>query len=223
MAFLLVVDDDANIRETLCDLFSAGHFCQSAETAEQALALLESDPFDVVLTDISMPGLSGLELLGIVRERWPELPVIIISGIRSKEQAQGMIRMGAFDYLLKPFQLEDVEASVNSAIEHHRRLLAARQRHADSADVAKPKMYVLSLYAENKKTGRLEPSHEAAVVIATTEDGAKRKGFKQAHQKWPIAEGWSAHNVVATEVQRDIISQAALLILKEATEAEHTE
>jgi DNA-binding NtrC family response regulator len=123
MSLILVVDDDENIRDTLYDLLSAEHDCQTAETAEQALARLEVDSYDVVLTDISMPGLSGLELLGTVRQKYPDTPVIIISGISDQEHAQGLIRLGAFEYLLKPFRLEVVEKSVKRALDRRRNLL----------------------------------------------------------------------------------------------------
>jgi DNA-binding NtrC family response regulator len=72
-----------------------------------------------------MPGLSGLELLGNVRQRYPNTPVIIISGISDQEHAQGLIRLGAFDFLLKPFSLDVVEKSVKRAVEYRRRLLEA--------------------------------------------------------------------------------------------------
>jgi two-component system response regulator PilR (NtrC family) len=116
MADILVVDDDAVIRDTLCELLSQEHACQTAETAEQALAKLEAQPFDVVLTDITMPGLSGMELLERVLQLYPGTPVIMISGLTDEEQAQRLIARGAFDYLLKPFRLEVVEASVRRAI-----------------------------------------------------------------------------------------------------------
>ena len=117
MASLLVVDDDFTIRDALYDLFADEHRCHTAETAEKAIALLEAEFYDVVLTDLSMPGLSGLELLAIVRQRYPETPVIIISGISDQEHARGLLKMGAYDFLLKPFRVEDVETSVNRAIE----------------------------------------------------------------------------------------------------------
>ena len=118
MAEILVVDDDDIIRETLCELLSLDHACQTADTAEDALAKLEAQAFDVVLTDVSMPGLSGLELLNRVVQLYPGTPVIIISGLSDQEQAQSLIGLGAFDYLLKPFRLEVVEDSVRRAIEH---------------------------------------------------------------------------------------------------------
>jgi DNA-binding NtrC family response regulator len=124
--YVLIVDDDETIRDTLYDLFSDRYQCHVAGTAEQAIAYLDTIPFDVVLTDIAMPGLSGLELLGIVRQRWPDTPVIIISVIDYQQHAGDLIKMGAFDHFVKPFRLEDVEESVARAIEHHRRLLEER-------------------------------------------------------------------------------------------------
>ena len=117
MANILVVDDDDVIRDTLCELLSGEYACQTADTAEQALTKLKAQPFDVVLTDISMPGLTGMELLGRVRRLYPDTPVIIISGLADEEQAQSLIELGAFDYLLKPFRLEVVENSVRRAVE----------------------------------------------------------------------------------------------------------
>lgn len=116
MGSILIVDDEETIRDTLSELLSMEHSCQSAESAEQALALLATNTYDVVLTDISLPGLSGLELLGHVLQNYVGTPVIVISGISDKAHAQGLIRLGAFDYLLKPFRLEVVEESVRRAI-----------------------------------------------------------------------------------------------------------
>jgi two-component system, NtrC family, response regulator PilR len=118
MAEILVVDDDDIIRETLCELLSPDHACHSADTAEAALAKLEAQGFDVVLTDVSMPGLSGMDLLNRVVEMYPGTPVIIISGLSDQEQAQSLIELGAFDYLLKPFRLEVVEDSVKRALKY---------------------------------------------------------------------------------------------------------
>ena len=120
MADILVVDDDDVIRDTLCELLSADYSCHTANTAEEALARLEAQPFDVVLTDISMPGLTGKELLKKVVELYPGTPVIIVSGHTDQEQAENLIGHGAFDYLLKPFRLEIVEESVKRAIEKGR-------------------------------------------------------------------------------------------------------
>jgi DNA-binding NtrC family response regulator len=116
MAAILIVDDDDAIRDTLYDLFSEQHLCHAASTAETALAFVREQSYDVVLTDISMPGLSGLELLGLLRQNQPHTPVIVISGIGDRSYAEGLIRLGAFDYILKPFRLEAVEESVAKAL-----------------------------------------------------------------------------------------------------------
>ena len=133
MARVLIVDDDEPIRDTLYELLSEFYVCQTAETAEKAFARLAADEYDVVLTDISMPGLSGLELLGHVRQKFPNTPVIIISGIGDQEHAQGLIRLGAFDFLLKPFSLEVVEKSVRRAVEYRKRQMEEIQGEDDEA------------------------------------------------------------------------------------------
>jgi len=116
MADILVVDDDDVIRDTLCELLSTDYSCQTANTAEEALAKLEAQGFDVVLTDISMPGLNGKELLKKVVELYPGTPVIVVSGHTDQVEAQNLLSHGAFDYLLKPFRLEIVEESVKRAL-----------------------------------------------------------------------------------------------------------
>jgi DNA-binding NtrC family response regulator len=134
MPRVLVVDDDETIRDTLYELLSEEYVCQTAETAEKAFARLEADSYDVVLTDISMPGLSGLELLGHIRQKFSDTPVIIISGIGDQEHAQGLIRLGAFEFLLKPFSLEVVEKSVQRAVEYRRRLKENPSAEAQAPD-----------------------------------------------------------------------------------------
>ena len=86
-----------------------------------------------MLTDVSMPGMSGLELLGNIRQRWPEISVIIISGIRDKEYAEGLVRMGAFDYLVKPFELLDVYQSVARACEQQGQSPVVQQKAESSS------------------------------------------------------------------------------------------
>src|SRR5687768_2042077 len=94
MADVLIVDDDDVIRETLLELLNGNYQCREASTAEEALRKLQAQAFDVVLTDISMPGLSGSELLQRVRELYPETPVIIMSGLSDQEQAHSLISRG---------------------------------------------------------------------------------------------------------------------------------
>ena len=117
MSSILIVEDDATLRDLLYELFTDVYHCTAVASAEEALALLSSQRFEVVLTDISMAGMSGLELLGHIRQLWPDTTVIVASGIRDKEYAEGLLRMGAFDYLVKPFELLDVYDSITRALE----------------------------------------------------------------------------------------------------------
>jgi DNA-binding NtrC family response regulator len=131
MAAILIVDDEDAVRDVLYDLFNEEHMCHAAATAEQALAFLNEQSYDAVLTDISMPGLSGLELLGRLHQEQPDTPVIVISGIGDRTHAEGLTRLGAFDYILKPFTLEAVEESVGRALEHSRALKVRRRGGAE--------------------------------------------------------------------------------------------
>ena len=119
MKSIMIVEDDSTLRELMFELFSDRYRCFAAASAEAALAQLNSEGFNVVLTDISMSGMSGLELLGQVKQRWPQTTVIVVSGIRDKEYAEGLVKMGAFEYLVKPFEILDVYHTVERAMELH--------------------------------------------------------------------------------------------------------
>lgn len=134
LAEILIVDDDEVIRDTLKELLSEHYACQTAGNAGDAFARLAERPYDLVLTDISMQDSSGLELLGRVLQQYPKTPVIVVSGISDQEHVQGLIKLGAFDFLLKPFRLEVVEKSVKRALEYRRRLIEASEKADDTAE-----------------------------------------------------------------------------------------
>lgn len=137
MATLLIVDDDSLIRDTLHELFSETHECHTADRAEQALAYLDVETYDVVLTDIAMPELSGRELLKHIQANHPATPVIVISGLSNEADARALMDMGAFEYFAKPFKLEDIEDAVDRAIARHQELATADQS-ADQAEDPQP-------------------------------------------------------------------------------------
>jgi putative nucleotidyltransferase with HDIG domain len=125
---ILIVDDEAEITEILADLLSEDHECLRAGSAEQALAQLRQNRFQLVISDITMPGMSGLEMIPHVKQLSPDTVVVMISGMQTVESAIGALRLGAFDYLMKPFDLRQVEAVVKRALEHHD-LVVAKQRY----------------------------------------------------------------------------------------------
>ena len=135
MATLLIVDDDNNIRETLHDLLKDSHECHTADRAEQALSYLEFENYDVVLTDIAMPGLTGREILKRIQQEHPTTPVIVISGNSEAEAAKELLDMGAFAFIAKPFKLEDVESTVVRAIARNQELTKAKD---SSSPVVEP-------------------------------------------------------------------------------------
>ena len=125
---ILIVDDEVEITEILADLLSEDHECIKAGSAEDALARLSEGQFQLVISDITMPGMSGLDMIPHVKELSPETVVVMISGMQTVESAIGALRLGAFDYLMKPFDLRQVEAVVKRALEHHD-LVTAKQRY----------------------------------------------------------------------------------------------
>jgi putative nucleotidyltransferase with HDIG domain len=132
-ARILIVDDEHDINEILSDLLSERYDCVSANSAEAALTELGKSEFELVISDITMPGMSGLEMLPHVKSLSPNTVVVMISGMQTVESAIGALRLGAFDYLMKPFDLRQVEAVVKRALEHHE-LLAAKQRYENQLE-----------------------------------------------------------------------------------------
>jgi len=125
---VLIVDDEPEITEILSDLLSEDHDCSTANSAEAALMRLTEDEFQLVISDITMPGMSGLEMLPRAKSLSPNSVVVMISGMQTVESAIGALRLGAFDYLMKPFDLRQVEAVVKRALEHNE-LIVAKQRY----------------------------------------------------------------------------------------------
>ena len=118
---LLLVDDDATLLEVLFELFSREHSCDTAATAEGAFELLGSKEYDLVVTDISMPGMSGEVLLGYIKTNSPGTPVIFISGSKDRELAQRLKVKGAAGFLSKPFDLAEISERVARSLEGRRR------------------------------------------------------------------------------------------------------
>ncbi|HEV2706197.1 MAG TPA: HD domain-containing phosphohydrolase [Pyrinomonadaceae bacterium] len=125
---VLIADDEPEIRNVLADLLGDAYECTTVDSAEAALGLLHARSFDLVISDITMRGMSGLELIPHIKAKAPETVFIIISGAQTVESAIDALRVGAFDYLMKPFDLHHVEAAVRRAFEH-RELLEGKRRY----------------------------------------------------------------------------------------------
>jgi two-component system alkaline phosphatase synthesis response regulator PhoP len=128
-AYILVVDDEGAIRYSISKtLQRVGYQVHTAASGEEALEMMRHQEYDVVLTDIRMPGLSGVDLLARIKDQAPDAVVILLTGYASLETAIESLRLGAHDYLVKPSSSQDIRNSVSQGVERahnlkHRRVL----------------------------------------------------------------------------------------------------
>lgn len=115
---ILVVDDEKSMRDFLAILLAReGYGVSCAENAVAALKLLEEEAFDLIISDVKMPGLSGIELLGRVKAAWPDTAVLMITAFSTTGDAVEAMKLGAYDYLAKPFKVEELKILVKNALE----------------------------------------------------------------------------------------------------------
>jgi response regulator RpfG family c-di-GMP phosphodiesterase len=123
----LVVDDEPRLRQVLVHLMrNDGFTCLEAGNGEEALVQLQKHPITLVMSDLRMPKMDGLELLRQTRARWPDVAVVMITAVADVEVAVSCLAIGAMDYLTKPFHLEEVRARVKQALEKRRLVLENR-------------------------------------------------------------------------------------------------
>ncbi len=126
----LVVDDQAPLRDALRRVLEAsGYACLTAASGREALDILEENEVPVVLSDIKMPEMDGVTLLGEIRNRWPDIAVLVVTAVTEVEVAVSCLQAGALDYLTKPFQLKEVRARIEQALEKRKLILENRMYH----------------------------------------------------------------------------------------------
>src|SRR4051794_3893235 len=118
---ILVVEDNDSLRGvTQTQLQRCGYSSAASATGPEALALLEKQPFDLVLADLNLPGMSGLELLTRIRSEYPDISVVIITAYGTIETAVAAIKAGAYDYITKPVHPTELRALIARVFERHR-------------------------------------------------------------------------------------------------------
>src|SRR5213080_265550 len=127
-ATILIIDDEEQIRGLLKELLRVEYECTDVASAEAALAVLSRKNFDLVISDINMDKISGLDLVPQILKSAPDTVVVMISGQATIDYAIEAMRAGAFDYITKPFDLRQVGASVQRALKHQR-LLGEKRRY----------------------------------------------------------------------------------------------
>jgi DNA-binding NtrC family response regulator len=127
-ARILVIDDEEIVRLSYMRTLASEHCnVQVVTNGYDAIALMETQAFDVVLLDMSMPGMDGMSVLKVIKQRWPECEVVIITGYPGVESAKQAVSLGAFDYLSKPAGPDDVINAANGAMTHKRWALRCEQ------------------------------------------------------------------------------------------------
>lgn len=168
---VLVVEDDAGLREALCDtLLLAGYAPLAADCAEQALLLLKKQKVQLVVSDVQMGSVSGLNLLQTLNEHYPQLPVLLMTAYANVQDAVEAMRLGAIDYLSKPFSPEVLVSMVS-------RYVKAASTSANQPIVADPKSLALLQLAE--KVAR----SEASVMILGPSGSGKEVLARYIHQQ----------------------------------------
>jgi response regulator RpfG family c-di-GMP phosphodiesterase len=125
--YCLIVDDEPRLRQVMAHLMrSDGFQCVEAANGIEAMMLLETTPAILVLSDLRMPKMDGKELLRAIRARFPDVAVVMITAVADVEMAVSCLALGAADYVVKPYQLEDVRARVSQALDKRRLLLENR-------------------------------------------------------------------------------------------------
>jgi putative nucleotidyltransferase with HDIG domain len=166
---ILIVDDEVEITEILADLLSEDYECLRAASAEEALTRLHEGQFQLVISDITMPGMSGLDMIPHIKALSPDTVVVMISGMQTVESAIGALRLGAFDYLMKPFDLRQVEAVVKRALEHHE-LVVAKQRYENHLEELVEQRTVELDKALNSLEGAYRSTLKALTAALETRD-----------------------------------------------------
>jgi two-component system response regulator AtoC len=174
---LLVVDDDAAMRQLLASLFrERGYPVREACSADEALEQARDVEFDAVLSDIKMPGRTGIEMVGEFKRIRPDTPVVLMTAFGSIDSAVEAMRAGAFDYITKPFEPEEVLLTVERALERraleeeNRRLRLAVDRTASLGDLIGASPAMREVFAMIKKVAQGRSS-----VLITGESGTGKE------------------------------------------------
>jgi DNA-binding NtrC family response regulator len=174
---LLIVDDDAAMRQMLESLFrEQGYAVAQADSANAALECAREQEFDAVLSDIKMPGKSGVEMVGELRDLRPDTPVVLMTAFGSIDSAVEAMRAGAFDYITKPFEPEAVLLTIERAVERrvleeeNRRLRRAVDRTSALGDLIGASPAMREIFAMIRKV-----AHSRSSVLITGESGTGKE------------------------------------------------
>ncbi len=168
---ILVVDDELSVREILAEGLEAfGFETRMAADADEAMAMLENERFHLLLTDIDMPGRSGIDLMNGAKASFPNLDVVMVTGVVDAKTAIRAMREGASDYLTKPFNLEEVQIVVDRTLEKRRLIAENRsyQEHLEDLVELRTAELVEEHGEVERLYGELQDSYESSLQALVT-------------------------------------------------------
>jgi DNA-binding response OmpR family regulator len=136
---ILIVDDEPHIGDLLRRyLIPEGYDCRVVYSGEEAMKVLESTSFPLVLADIMMPGMSGIDLLQIIKTLYPDVAVLMVTAIDDRDTGVLAVELGAYGYIIKPFERNEILINVANALERRRLALLVREGRSTGAAPAQP-------------------------------------------------------------------------------------
>jgi CheY-like chemotaxis protein len=136
---ILIVDDEPFICQILARyLTTEGYFCRTASGGEEALEVLESDKFHLVLMDVMMPGISGIDLLNLIRPLDPDMAVLMVTVLDDKDAETLCAKLGAYAYIIKPFERNEILINVANALERRRLAIRGKENTGRQASRTQP-------------------------------------------------------------------------------------
>jgi two-component system response regulator HydG len=173
---VLIVDDDAEMREALAVVISGdGHGCVVAEDAHAALDIVNRQPFDVVVCDVRMDGMSGLELLEQLQKSHPALPFIVISGAGGVPEAVDAIKHGAFEYVVKPSSASELRRIVAQALNWRQHPIESTRSRPPPDLIGTPELVGTGPAMRGLQTAIDFVARSSAAVLVTGETGAGKE------------------------------------------------
>src|SRR5579863_873010 len=182
MACILIVDDEKNIRRSLVTFFSSlGHEVSQAESGEEAIKLVAARPFDAVMTDYRMAEMNGLELLREIKRTSNSTPVILMTAYATVENAVAAMKAGAYDYLTKPFSLDQAQLVIERALEV-KGLRVENQTLRDAVEEAPLLDSRSSAMVAMLATARQAAASDATIVLSGESGTGKNVLARQIHE-----------------------------------------
>jgi len=187
---ILFIDDDAAGREVaLFNLRKAGYEVAAASDGGGGLAAFAASPFDLVITDLKMPGISGMEVLRKLRVRAPEVPVLVITAFGNVETAVAAMKEGAYDFIGKPFHRDQLLLAVSKALERRRLAAENRDLRIRAAGVGREVVCASSAMRRLLELADRVAATDATVLITGESGTGKEVIARRIHVRSPRAEG----------------------------------